>query len=163
MNIKYIIKQQRYTLKNIYKTWPHETLPGFNFIQPGEEEQLPSTSIHPSLRTVFSSKSPTSLTLLLGPKSNRRLDIILGSTPTTSCAQHLVFFWDQVRLWVEKKGHSNHENCFCWGCFGMEICCNQIPLFGGPIMWISMDLRSWFLGEISQNEDHLRDDYKLVN
>lgn len=49
---------------------------------------------------------------------------------------------------------------------GWKICCNQIsiaPPFGGPIMWISMDLRSWFLGEISQNEDHLRDDYKLVN
>lgn len=117
--------------KNIYTTWPHETLPGFNFIQPGEEEQLPSTSIHPSLRTVFSSNHPTSLTLLLGPKSNRRLDIILGSTPTTSCAKHLVFFLRSGPFGSRKKGALESWKLFLLGMFWDGRCVvTRFPFLG---------------------------------
>ena len=95
----------------------------FSFIKLSEEEKF-----HCSYRggREDSSKSSNFTHLLPGgPKSNRRLDIILGSTPTTSCAKHLVSTWTHLLgpdFWTSKDFMSWISSGFF---FGKEISQNE--------------------------------------
>ena len=84
-----------------------------------KNSSLPQVYIH-RYEQFFSSKSSN----FTHPAFGAEIESKVGHYPwfytNNQLRKALSFFWDQVRLGVEKKGHSNHESCFCWGCFGME-------------------------------------------